>query len=383
MRIIVVGFGRLGTQVVKHLDTQQNEVIVIDKQRELLRRPDRDPNVRFIAGNATDPDLLREAGAEKASALIALTRDENTNLMVAQVARTVFNIPKVMAVVYDPAREPSYRAAGIETMALTVAGAEFLVGQLSAAPPESFAKVWERAHGHSAETPAAPAREEVSGGSMYVIVVGGGRVGYFLARALLENNIEVTIIESSKEIFDLVSQQVDCPVIFGDGSTHAAQELAGARRANVFVAVTNHDQDNLIACQLAKQNFGVLKTIARVKNPANEALMQQLGVDITVSSTAIITSAIQSELPHSRIRQVLDLRAGQLEIMEYRLDQKSPAVGKQLRSLTFPAACNIVTIFRNGEAMVPRGETTFQEGDLVLTLVKLPTEPEIRKLLLG
>ena len=92
MRIIVVGHGRLGSQVVKHLDTQQNEVIVIDKQRELLRRPDRDPSVRFIAGNATDPDLLREAGAEQAGALFALTRDENTNLMVAQVARTVFRI---------------------------------------------------------------------------------------------------------------------------------------------------------------------------------------------------------------------------------------------------------------------------------------------------
>jgi len=381
MRIIVVGHGRLGSQVVKHLDTQQNEVIVIDKQRELLRRPDRDPNVRFMAGNATDPDLLREAGAEQAGALFALTRDENTNLMVAQVARTVFNISKVMAVVYDPAREPSYRAAGIETMALTVAGAEFLVGQLAAAPPRDFTQVWERAHGHAAEAPVTPARE--ASGPMYVIVVGGGRVGYFLARALLENNVEVTIIESSKEIFDLVSQQVDCPVIYGDGSSTAALDMAGARRANVFVAVTNHDQDNLIACQLAKQDFGVPKTIARVKNPANEALMQQLGVDITVSSTAIITGAIQSELPHTRIRQVLDLRTGQLEIMEYRLDGNSPVVGKQLRNQTFPAECNIVTIFRQGEALVPRGDTVFQTGDVVLILVKLPSEPEIRKLLLG
>jgi len=381
MRIIVVGYGRLGSQVAKHLDTQQNEVIVIDKQRELLRRPDRNPNVRFMAGNATDPDLLREAGAEQAGALFALTRDENTNLMVAQVARTVFNIPKVMAVVYDPAREPSYRAAGIETMALTVAGAEFLVGQLAAEPPKDFTQVWERAHGHAAEAPVTPARE--ASGPMYVIVVGGGRVGYFLARALLENNVEVTIIESNKEIFDLVSQQVDCPVIYGDGSSTAALDMAGARRANVFVAVTNHDQDNLIACQLAKQEFGVPKTIARVKNPANEALMQQLGVDITVSSTAIITGAIQSELPHTRIRQVLDLRTGQLEIMEYRLDGNSPVVGKQLRNQTFPAECNIVTIFRTGEAIVPRGDTIFQSGDVVLILVKLPSEPEIRKLLLG
>jgi trk system potassium uptake protein TrkA len=383
MRIIIVGYGRLGTQVVRHLDTQQHEVIVIDKERELLRRADRDPNVRFLAGNAIDPGLLREAGAEKAGALFALTRDENTNLMVAQIAKSVFQIPKVMAVVYDPDREPSYRAAGIETMALTVAGAEFIVSQLSQEPPKEFAEVWARAHGHAAEVAGAPPERSEPGGPAYVIIVGGGRVGYFLTRALLDSNIEVTIIESSKEIFDLVSQQVDCPVLLGDGSSTGVLELAGARRANVFVAVTNHDQDNLIACQLAKQQFGVPKTIARVKNPANEALMQQLGVDITVSSTAIITSAIQSELPQTRIRQILDLHTGQLEIMEYRIDTSSPVLGQQLRNLTFPAACNIVTIFRNGEAIVPRGETTFQAGDLVLSLVKIPTEPEIRKLLLG
>jgi trk system potassium uptake protein TrkA len=151
----------------------------------------------------------------------------------------------------------------------------------------------------------------------------------------------------------------------------------------VFVAVTNHDPHNLIACQLAKQQFGVPKTIARVKNPKNEAIMQALGVDITVSSTAIITSVIQSELPHSRIRQLLDLHTGQLELMEYRLDAHSPVVGRRLREMEFPAACNIVTIFRNGDAVVPRGDTSFEAGDLVLTLVKIPSEPQIRKLLLG
>jgi trk system potassium uptake protein TrkA len=382
MRIIVVGHGRLGTQVVKHLDTRKHEVIVIDKQRGVIHREDRDPNVKYLVGNAIDPGLLREAGAIGADALFALTRDENTNLMVAQVARLAFKIPKVMAVVYDPAREPSYRAAGIETMALTVAGAEFIVSQLAEQPPQDFSEVWRRTHGHGVEQPAPPARAESTGG-MYVILIGGGRVGYFLARALLENNIEVTIIESSKEIYDLVTQQVDCPVILGDGSSTASLEMAGAKRANVVVAVTNHDQDNLIACQIAKQSFGVPKTIARVKNPQNEAIMQQLGVDITVSSTSIITNAIQSELPQSRIRQVLDLRTGQLEIMEYRLDDRSPVVGRSLRDITLPAACNIITVFRGPEALVARGDTQLTAGDTLLALVQIPAEPELRKLLLG
>lgn len=382
MRIIVVGYGRLGAQVVKHLDAHSHEVVVIDKELTLLQQPVPDPGVKFIAGNAIDPDVLREAGADGADALFALSRDENTNLMVAQVARQVFHVPKVMAVVYDPAREPSYRAAGIETMALTVAGAEFIVGQLMQTPPPEFSEVWKRVHGHAAEMSSPPVRSETTG-PMYVIIVGGGRVGYFLARALLENNIEVTIVESDKKIFDLVSHQVDCPVILGDGSSTAVLERAGAHRASVFVAVTNHDHDNLIACQLAKQQFGVPKTIARVKNPKNEAVMQMLGVDITVSSTSIIASVIQSELPQSRIRQVLDLRSGQLELMEYRLDAGSPVVGKRLREMTFPAACNIVAVFHDGEAVVPRGDTSFQAGDLVLALVKLSNEPEIRKILLG
>ncbi|MGH9815060.1 MAG: potassium channel family protein, partial [Candidatus Acidiferrales bacterium] len=163
----------------------------------------------------------------------------------------------------------------------------------------------------------------------------------------------------------------------------ALLELAGARRCNVFVAVTNHDQDNLIACQIAKQQFGVPKTIARVKNPKNEALMQELGVDITVSSTSIITSVIQSELPHSRIRQVLDLRAGQLELMEYRLDQRSPVAGKRLRDVMIPSDSIVVSITRDGQAIVPRGETSFAAGDVVLTLVKIPSEPALRLSLLG
>jgi trk system potassium uptake protein TrkA len=366
---------------VRHLDKSRHEVIVVDKERSLLQRGEQEPGVKLLAGNAIDPDLLREGGAAGADALFALTRDENTNLMVAQVARHFFKIPKVMAVVYDPAREPSYRAAGIETMALTVAGAEFIVGQLSATPPD-FSEAWKRAQGHSAELSVPPPRAETVG-PMYVVVMGGGRVGYYLSRALLENNIEVTIIESNKEIFELVSHQVDCPVILGDGSSTAVLELAGVNRANVFVAVTNHDHDNLIACQLAKQRYGVPKTIARVKNPKNEAVMQMLGVDITVSSTAIITNVIQSELPHTRIRQVLDLRTGQLEIMEYRLDARSPVVGKRLRDVEFPAACNVVTIFRNADAIVPRGDVAFQAADVVLTLVRIPTEPEIRRILLG
>lgn len=386
MHIICVGYGRLGSQVVKLLDTQENEVVVVDKDTKAIERRDRDVHARFLLGNAIDEDLLRSAGAEKADALFALTRDENTNLMVAQVAQIIFKIPRIIAVVYDPAREETYRTVAIETLPITVAGAEYLVGQLAESPEHRvpFKEAWDRAHGHAVEAllPAPPpgVRPEKP---FYVVVVGGGRVGYFLTKALLANDIEVSIIESKPENYELVRRQVDCPVLFGDGSSINAQEQAGVSRANVFVAVTNHDDDNLIACQIAKQRFGVPKTIARVKNPRNEGVMQRLGVDVTVSSTAIITSLIQSELPTSRIRTVLDLGTGGLELMEYRLDSDSPVAGKRLRELALPADCNLVTILRERVAIIPRGDTLLEQGDMVLALVKMSAEPELRRFLLG
>jgi len=133
MKIIVVGYGRVGSQFVKRVDTDAHEVTVIDRERSVLERADAPKGVRFLVGNAIDEDLLREAGAETADVILTLTRDENTNLMIAQIARMVFNVPKVIAVVYDPQREIYFHEAGIETLAIAVAGADLLTERLSGA----------------------------------------------------------------------------------------------------------------------------------------------------------------------------------------------------------------------------------------------------------
>jgi trk system potassium uptake protein TrkA len=382
MRIIVVGYGRIGTQVVRLLSGQDHSIVVIDKNRNALEKAQEDARLKVLIGDAVDPDLLRQAGAEKADVLLAVTREENTNLMVAQIARVAFKIPKVVAMIYDPQRERSFHRAGIDTLQITVTGAEMLANQIGVLSSPSAQGAW----GDTVEQPApAPVmtRHATGSGPYYVIIMGGGKVGYYLGRTLLEEGHEITVVESDPEIFALVSRQLDCPVIQGDGSTYGVLERAGAGRADVFVAVTNHDQDNLIGCEVAKREFGVPKTVARVKNPKNEWIMQQLGVDVTVSSTAIISSLIESELPVHKIRTLLSLRAGQLEIMEYVLDGKSPVVGHQLKDLTMPPNCNIVTILRKGAAVVPRGDTAFQDNDVVLALADLADEPQLRKLMLG
>ena len=382
MKIIVVGYGRVGTQVVRLLRGQDHSIVVIDKNRGALEKTLEDARVKVLIGDSTDPDMLRRAGAETADILLALTREENTNLMAAQIAKVAFRVPKAIAMIYDPQREQSFHAAGIDTLQITVSGAELLLSQIGVAPTAPPEKGSEPATASAARFPV-PLRPFPASGPYYVIIMGGGKVGYYLGRTLLEEGHEIAVIESDPEIYGMVTRQLDCPVILGDGSTHAVLEKAGAKRCNVFVAVTNHDQDNLIGCQVAKREFGVPKTISRVKNPKNEAVMQQLGVDVTVSSTAIISSLIESELPTHKIRTLLSLRAGQLEIMEYVLDGSSPVVGHQLKEVTMPPQCNIVTILRDGSAVVPRGDTAFQKNDTVLALADLADEPQLRKLLLG
>ena len=381
MKIIVVGYGRVGTQVVKLFANQGHSVVVIDKSRSAFARAQYGNNVSFLAGDSVDPDILGRAGADKADAVLALTRDENTNLMVTQIAKLIFKVPRVVAMVYDPSRDHSFKAAGITTLKIAEEGAELLASQMGVSAPPDVVQAW----GDSFEDlpPSKPRRQLRPKGPYYVIVMGGGRVGYFLGRTLLEEGHEICILENNPETFALVSNQLDCPTLQGDGSSYYMQEKAGAARADLFVAVTNHDQDNLIACEVAKREFGIPKTIARVKNPKNESLMQQLGVDVTVSSTAIISNIIGSELPLQKIRTLLDLHVGGLEIMEYVLDPNSPVSGRQLKDLAMPPNSSIVAVLRNNRAIVPRGDTALEPEDIILALTDLSSESALRRLLVG
>ncbi|HUZ46631.1 MAG TPA: NAD-binding protein [Terriglobia bacterium] len=382
MKIIVIGYGRVGSQFVKKVDASAHQIVVIDKERSVIEHADPPRGVKFLYGNATDEDLLREAGAETADVMLALTRDENTNLMIAQIARVLFNIPKVIAVVYDPQRESYFHEAGIETLAITVAGADLLTARLTGAPA-AFGDGTTGPSGAAASTRVALRPLEAHDGSFYVLIVGGGLVGYYLARALLRLGHEVTIIERDSTMYDLVAQQVDCPVVLGDGSAIAILERAGASRANLLCSVTNHDQDNLIACQVAKFWFGVPKTIARVKNPKNERVLRRLGVDTTVSSTAIITGVIQNELPVTPVLTLATLASCGASIMQFRLASHSSAIGREASTVGLPSPCKIIGIVRHGEAITALDSAKFESGDTVLVFVPEAQEAAVRGILLG
>jgi trk system potassium uptake protein TrkA len=151
----------------------------------------------------------------------------------------------------------------------------------------------------------------------------------------------------------------------------------------VFVAATGSDQDNLIACQVAKKVFGVPKTIARASNPKNEEVMARLGVDSTVSSTSIIQQVIERELPTVRIKTLLSLQSGAFQILEYPLDGGSPAAGHTVREVNLPHESNLIAILRGNTTVVPRGDTMFKDGDVVVALVNSDNEAQLRLALLG
>ena len=165
---------------------------------------------------------------------------------------------------------------------------------------------------------------------MNVIVIGGGKVGFYLCKTLLEHGHQPLIIEKNKRTCEYASTQLDIPTINADGSTIEALTAANASRSDAVIAVTGLDQDNLISCQLAKEIFHVSKTVARVNNPKNAAVMKKLGVDIPISSTDNIARLLEREVDTARIKALLSLNRGEASLNELQIPDNYPLSGKRL-----------------------------------------------------
>ncbi len=377
MRIVVIGYGRVGSRTVTALHKDGHHISIIDKEGTRLSAASQLEGVELVQGNGIDVDVQKEAGMGEADLLLAVTRDDNVNLMAALVARTHFNAPRAIARIYEPSHaEAAQEDPQLTIVCPTLSAVEMVVDQVDKAARGVQESV--------TVTPAkAGARRQTSEESRYILVAGGGKVGVNLARALTESGHEVALIEQDSSRAAALTNKLDCQVYIGDSSTHDVLEEAGAGRARVFVAATGSDQDNLIACQVAKKVFGVPKTIARASNPKNEPVMTRLGVDSTVSSTAIIQHVIERELPTIRIKTLLSLQDGSFQILEYPLDDSSPATGKMVREIRLPSEANLIAILRGAGTVVPRGDTTLLNGDVIVGLVKASEEHQLRLALLG
>ena len=144
---------------------------------------------------------------------------------------------------------------------------------------------------------------------MYIIVVGGGRVGYYLTKALLDEGHEILLIEKRRDICQSVSREMGSVALCGDGCETTTLEAAGTSRADMLIAVTGDDEDNLVSCQVAKYRFKVPRTLARARNPKNEIVFKKLGIETSVSSTNVILEHIEHEVPSHPLTHLLSIRA--------------------------------------------------------------------------
>ena len=218
---------------------------------------------------------------------------------------------------------------------------------------------------------------------MYVVVVGGGNVGYFLTRELLNAGHEVVIIEKDVSRARQIADELGSIVVPNDGCEGRYQEQAGMTRADVVAAVTGDDEDNLVACQVAKMYFNVPRAIARVNNPKNEHLFRQLAIDDTVSPTRSVLGAIEHDIPIHDLLHLAEVEGGELQIVEAQLETGSPAIGKALSEVTLPEGSTVAMVVRDGRPQVARPDTRLRAGDKLLALTVAEREAELRSLLIG
>ena len=219
---------------------------------------------------------------------------------------------------------------------------------------------------------------------MYIVVVGAGEVGYELAKALIRNDHEVFIIEKSQERCNAIKDELGSLVIAGSGSDEAVLREAGTSRADVFMAVTGNDPDNLAACQMAKHRFGVSRTMSLVSNGDNEPLFRELGIDVCIRTSEIILTRIEEELPRNPLVHMMDIKGSNREVVSIRIPQDATAIGKALREIPVPANIIISCILkRDGSLLAADGALVLGYDDEVVIITTEEEEEALREALTG
>ncbi|MEZ8220654.1 Trk K+ transport system, NAD-binding component [Candidatus Fervidibacteria bacterium JGI MDM2 JNZ-1-D12] len=387
MRVVILGCGRVGSTLALMLDAEGHDVSIVDKEPDAFKRLGESFRGKTVTGLGIDVEVLREAGIEGADAFLAVTNGDNTNIMASQIAKFKFGVPKVLARIYDPLRAQVYRELGIETVSTTMLMAGMLFDRLFDRPYRDitdYLQLTQRAcrlYAADLPTPEQIAAHRTSAEGKrpsYIIVAGGGKVGYQLTKALLQEGYEVLLVEKRPQRYHLLREELGDAVFYGDACEIRTMVRMGMERADLVVAVTGDDEDNLVICQVAKRWFGVPRTVARVNNPRNEEIFRMLGIDETISATTLLFQLIEQEVATSEFLPLALLRRGGLEVVEMKLGANSSAVGKPVRELDLPQGCLLVAVVRDNNAQVVSGDTVLQPGDIVLALANPEVIEQLR-----
>jgi len=217
-------------------------------------------------------------------------------------------------------------------------------------------------------TPAAP---------LTIVVIGAGKVGWNLTRELLNKGHQVTLVEADRERYLVIEQELERRVVYGDASELWVLERAGIGDADLLIAVTGDDEDNLLICQMAREKYAVDRIIARCNNPRNRPHFELLDIRPYVSATDLILRLIEHEVPSYGLVHLLDLPDEQLEIIELGIEEGSPVAGKRVADLEMPAGSLLISVLRDGRGTVPTGETVLEAGDEILAVLEESVEAQV------
>jgi len=218
---------------------------------------------------------------------------------------------------------------------------------------------------------------------MNIVIIGGGKVGYYLAKTLLSFHHKVSVIELKHDLCQKLADELNLPVFHGDATKIDILKNAETSKADIVIAVTGQDEENLIACQLAKNNFRVRKTIARVNNPKNTNVFLKLGVDIPVSSTTVITDLIEQEVDYAGMKTLTSIKNNKIVISEIEIKKDSPVFNKKVMDVKIPKDCQLLSVIKNGEVLRPGEHLVLLEGDSVIVVSDAENKELLKDLFIG
>ncbi len=204
---------------------------------------------------------------------------------------------------------------------------------------------------------------------MYILIAGGGKVGANLASTLQLHGHEITLMEADRRRYERLEQRFGNTVRHADTTEVFELEAAGVERCDLLIAVTGDDQDNLVACQLARDKYGTPKVIARVNDPRNQPHFAMLGIDLTVSATSTILTLIEHELPQHDLLTMLDLRHEDLAIVELVIPDGSRAEGRLVSELDLPDRARLISITHDDTYAIASGESRLHAGDRIMAIL--------------
>lgn len=220
---------------------------------------------------------------------------------------------------------------------------------------------------------------------MRIVIVGAGKVGYYLVKTLLNKGHDVSVIEMNESRCMRIAEEFGILTINGDGTDIYNLADADADNVEVVAAVTGSDEENLIVCQMAKRKFGINKTVARINNPKNELIFKELGVDIAISSTSLIANSIEMEMETVKEKALLKLNREDIDVIEFNIDEEAKSLGKMIKefSAELQDFAILIALFRDNQFLIPKGDTVIIQNDRIIALATHGTKDRLRNVLLG